>query len=97
MDERTYLNILYDYYGKLFTDKQRYYFEEYYFNNLSLGEISENKDVSRNAVHKQLKKMEFQLKEYEKQLGLYNKRKKLEEIISNIDDKNLKKELEELI
>ena len=42
MEERNYLIILYDYYGELLTDKQRMYFEDYYFNNLSLGEISEN-------------------------------------------------------
>lgn len=56
MNEREYLIILYDFYGELLSDKQREYFEDYYFNNLSLGEISENEDVSRNAVHKSIKK-----------------------------------------
>ncbi|UKI27608.1 MAG: hypothetical protein L6V91_03120 [Bacilli bacterium] len=41
MNEREYLIILYDFYGELLSDKQREYFEDYYFNNLSLGEISE--------------------------------------------------------
>ena len=40
MKEREYLIILYDFYSELLNDKQRQYFEDYYFNNLSLGEIS---------------------------------------------------------
>ena len=43
MNERIkYIN-LYDYYGELLTDKQKEYFEDYYFDNLTLAEISENK------------------------------------------------------
>ena len=38
MDRRIYLNNLYDYYKGLFTEKQQEYFEEYYYNNLSLSE-----------------------------------------------------------
>ena len=65
MNHRLYLTYLYDYYGELLTEKQRNYFEEYYFNNLSLLEISENYQVSRNAIHKQLKEVEEKLNKYE--------------------------------
>ena len=65
MEEVIYLNELYDFYGSLLTDKQRDYFENYYFNNLSLGEMAENYGVSRNAIHKQLKIVEERLKYYE--------------------------------
>ena len=54
MEELVYFNELYDLYGSLLTDKQRKYFEDYYFNNLSFSEMAENYDVSRNAVFKQL-------------------------------------------
>ena len=54
MDERDYLVILYDIYGELLNDKQRECFEDYYFNNLSLGEISENILLSRNAIYKNI-------------------------------------------
>ena len=57
MEDRIYLINLYDYYGDLLTEKQKEYFESYYFANLSLSEISENTKVSRNAVHKQLKEV----------------------------------------
>ena len=52
MESRNYIIILYDFYNILFSDKQKLYFEEYYFNNLSLGEISDNYSLSRNAIHK---------------------------------------------
>ncbi len=96
MDERTYLTILYDYYGELFNDKQREYFEDYYFNNLSLGEISENIGVSRNAIHKQIKGVELKLKEYELKLRLHEKNLKLNNIINDIESEDLKKKLRDL-
>ncbi len=96
MDERTYLTILYDYYGELFNDKQKEYFEDYYFNNLSLGEISQNLDVSRNAIHKQIKNMELKLKEYESKLKLHEKSLLLDTIIDEQTDDDLKTNLEQL-
>ena len=96
MDNKIYYNELYDYYGTLLTDKQRNYYEDYYFNDLSLSEISENNNVSRNAVHNQLKIVIEKLEFYENNLKLYEKRKKIDKIISRLDSKT-QKELEELI
>jgi len=95
MDERIYLIDLYDIYGELLDDKKKEYFESYYFDNLSLGEISENLDVSRNAVHKQLKVVEDKLKFYEEKLCLYKKRKELKEVI-NICSDEIKQKLEKI-
>ena len=97
MDEQEKIIILYDYYAELFNDKQRKYFEEYYFDNLSLSEISENEDISRNAVHKSVKGVVNKLYEYEDKLKLYEKENKLKEIINKIDDKRIKEELEGLL
>ena len=85
MDNREYIIILYDYYGELLTDIQKKYFEEYYFDNLSLAEISENEDKSRNAIHKVIKSVTNKLYEYEDKLKLYKKEKKLKQIISKIN------------
>ena len=97
MEDVVYFNELYDLYGDLLTDKQREYFEEYYFNNLSYGEISEKYNISRNACFKQLKIIEDKLFDYEKKLNLYYKKEKINAIINMIDDKNLKEELENLL
>ena len=97
MEKLVYLNNLYDLYGILLTEKQQTYFEEYYFNNLSYGEISEKYNISRNACFKQLKIIEDKLFDYEKKLNLYYKKEKINAIINMIDDKNLKEELENLL
>ncbi|MBO5120315.1 MAG: DNA-binding protein [Bacilli bacterium] len=97
MEEVLYFNELYDLYNGLLTDKQREYFEDYYFNNLSFSEMAENYEVSRNAIFKQIHIVTDKLKEYESILKLHEKRKKLEEIVKNIDNSELKIALEELI
>jgi predicted DNA-binding protein YlxM (UPF0122 family) len=96
MDEQTYLTILYDYYGDLFNEHQKSYFEDYYFDNLSLGEMSENYNVSRNAIHKVIKNVEEKLKEYEDKLHLYKNSMILNDIIKSVKDEKLKAKLEAL-
>ena len=97
MKDREYIIILYDYYGDLLTETQKAYFEEYYFDNLSLGEISENENKSRNAIHKNLKTVVNKLYDYEKKLKLYNKHQKLEKILLEIKDEKIKNKIEELL
>ena len=97
MEDYVYYGELYDLYQQLFTDKQKAYFEDYYFQNLSLGEMAENYQVSRNAIFKQLHIVTDKLKEYEEKLQLLEKRKQLEEISQAIDNLDIKKKLEELI
>lgn len=87
---------LFDYYGALFTDKQKEYFVDYYFNNLTLQEIAENNNVSRNAVHKNLKEIIKKLDYYENNLKLLENKKKIEKLIKDIDV-NIKEKIEELI
>lgn len=87
---------LFDYYGDLFTDKQKEYFIDYYFNNLTLQEIAENNNVSRNAVHKNIKDILQKLDYYESKLNLYSNKKKIEVLIKDIDE-NIKNKIEELI
>lgn len=77
MENSIYLSSLYDIYGKLLTDTQKNYFEDYYFNNYSLSEISENYNITRNAVHKSLKEAEKNLKNFEEKLGYLEKLKKI--------------------
>lgn len=97
MEEVIYYNNLYDLYGDLLTDKQRQYFEDYYFNNLSFSEMADTYDVSRNAVFKQLHIVIDKLEEYEKKLKLLDKKNRMIKIIDSITDKKLKEELEKLV
>lgn len=97
MEDYILYNNLYDCYCKLLTDKQRKYFEDYYFKNLSLGEMSSDYQISRNAIYKQIQITTKKLKELEEKLNLFEKKQKLEEIIEKIEEKNVRKELEKLL
>ena len=96
MDKTIYMINIYDYYEELLTEKQKEYFKDYYFKNLSLSEISENKKISRNAIYKVIKETEKKLNYYEETLKLYKKALKIKKIIKHLDEK-IKKEIEELI
>lgn len=97
MEELVYYTMLYDIYGNLLTEKQRAYFEEYYFNNLSLSELASIYNISRNAIHRQLKEAIKRLENYESILKLAKKNKLLEDIINNISDNELKCKLQQVI
>ena len=87
---------LFDYYGELFTNKQKEYFESYYFDNLTFQEIADNNNVTKNAIHKNIKEIIEKLDYYEEKLNLYKNRKKIEKIIKDLDE-NIKLKIEELI
>ena len=70
MEDFVYYGELYDLYGELLTKKQKQYFEDYYFQNLSLGEMADNYAVSRNAIFKQIHIVVDKLMEYEEKLHL---------------------------
>ena len=74
MVENIYYSALFDIYGSLLTDKQKDYFMDYFFENLTIEEIAENNEVSKNAVSKQLKTVKNSLEYYEKNLKVYERR-----------------------
>lgn len=72
LEKKVFYNSLYEYYKELFTTKQQTYFQNYYYDDLSLSEIAQMHNVSRNAVFDQLKKMYILLEQYEEKMGLLN-------------------------
>lgn len=70
MDEILRLTLLYDFYGELLTEKQKQAFELYHQDDLSLSEIGEELEISRQAVRDQLKRTEKILIAYEDKLRL---------------------------
>lgn len=97
MNDRDLIIILFDYYGELLSDGQKNYFIDYYFNNLSLAEIAENFNVSRNAVSKELKLSVEKLNNYEDKLKLYSKDRKLRRLIDQIEDEELKEKIDKIL
>ena len=64
------LCVLYDFYGNMLTDKQREVFEMYYSEDLSLAEIADQMEITRQGVSDAVNKARRQLNDYEKKLGL---------------------------
>ena len=69
-DNIAHVNLLFDFYGKLLTKRQREVMELYYEENLTLAEIADEFEISRQGVHDALKNAEKALKGYEEKLGL---------------------------
>ena len=68
MNKKVEISMLCDIYGKLLTEKQFEFIDDYYNNDLSLSEIAENNNITRQAVRDIIKKGERKLFEYEEKL-----------------------------
>lgn len=90
MDEILKTTLLYDFYSGLLTDKQRRFFELYYFDNLSTLEIGEAHAVTPQAVWDLVKRTLQLLNKYESKLGLVEKhlsrKKDVEKICRTVNE-----------
>ena len=82
--QRMRLGRLFDIYGGLLTEKQRTCLGLYFYDDLSLSEISEELGVSRQAVHDLLKRVEQILERYETTLGVLAKEEALHEELHHV-------------
>lgn len=110
MSDILYKTLLFDYYNELLTDKQREMYEMYYLDDLSLKEIGERFDISRQGARENIKKAEEKLINYEEKLLLVDRHKeeidnntilkkeliKRNELIKYLENKISKHELEEV-
>lgn len=95
--KREELISLFDIYGELLTNKQQQYFKAYYFDDLSLGEIALEANVSRNAIFDMLKKTEAILDNYEEKLKIHQKNTKILNIIDKSSKSQALIEIKEII
>lgn len=90
MEKLLEITLLYDFYGELLTDRQKNIFELYYQNDLSLAEIADNLNISRQGVYDTLKRSENILYDYEDKLKLVERFEKnrsyIKEIINKINE-----------
>ena len=88
MEKNVEISILCDLYGKLLTQKQFDFLNDYYNNDLSLSEIAENNQITRQAVRDIIKKGEKKLLEYEEKLvfmkRMSNQEKTIEHVLSEL-------------
>ena len=88
MEEKVKISMLCQLYGKLLTKKQFEFIDDYYNNDLSLSEIAENHNITRQAVRDIIKKGEKKLFEYEEKLmfmkRMLNQEKRIEKALSEL-------------
>ena len=70
MEKSVHISMLLEMYGKLLTDKQQDVIDLYYNQNLSLSEIAEELNITRQGVRKSLIDAENRLFDIEEKLGL---------------------------
>ena len=84
VEEKLKQAYLYDFYGELLNEHQRRIYEDFVFNDLSLGEIAGEEGISRQGVADMVKRCGKKLSDYEKKLHLVEKflsvKKDVEEI-----------------
>ena len=85
MEEKVKLSMLCEFYGKLLTKKQFEFIDDYCNNDLSLSEIAENNNITRQAVRDIIKKGEKKLFEYKEKLMFMkrtlNQEKRIEKVL----------------
>ena len=78
---------LFDFYGPLLTDRQQEIIKAYYYQDLSLAEIANNLEISRQAVYDHLSRAKGQLIDYEEKLELVSRYQEVQEESGKVLDR----------
>lgn len=70
LEKTNRINLLFDFYQELLTDKQQMFLKYYFHDNYSLSEIAAEFAISRQAVYEHIKRAEHILEDYEAKLHL---------------------------
>ena len=96
MIEREYILTLYETYNKLLTEREKNYFEYYYFEDYSMQEIADLYEVSKAYASKYLNQIVSKLEKYESLLELNKKSVKIKELIKDLPE-DIKNKIDELL
>ena len=97
MEEKVEISILLSLYGALLTKTQQKYMDLYYNQDLSLSEIGDNENITRQAVRTILIKSKKKLLEYEKDLKFMQKEKNISKLLENLESKNINEQQKKII
>ena len=80
------ISYLMDIYGEYLTEKQRSFIDYYYNDDLSLSEIAENENITRQGVRDAIKRAESTLLDLEGKLGFARKYSELGKCLDDISE-----------
>ena len=80
------VSILLDFYGEILTETQRYMIDAYYNQDMSLAEIAEERDITRQGARDAIKRAEQLLTKMETQLGLARRFQDVQKTLEAICD-----------
>lgn len=86
MDKIYEQTMLFDFYGELLTEHQRSVYIDAVYNDLSLGEIAEERGISRQGVHDLIRRCDKILKGYEDKLHLVERFTRAKETVREIQE-----------
>ena len=78
------MTLLFDYYGDLLTERQRICFDLRHNQDLSLAEIAQELQVSRQSIHDILTRTEAQLRNMEEKTGCVARDQKCRKMMEDI-------------
>lgn len=82
----TRINLLFDFYEPLLTEKQRTSLKYYFHDDFSLGEIAAESGISRQAVYEHVKRAVQVLESYEGKLRLLEKHEALQQLAEHLEN-----------
>lgn len=95
MNEIVKLSMLLEIYKNLITEKQRDVLNLYYNEDMTLAEIADEFNISRQAVRDNIKNGEKNLIKYEESLNILSKKLKVFDILKDIEETMKKKSFDE--
>lgn len=87
LEKTNRINLLFDFYQELLTEKQQMFLKYYFHEDYSLGEIAAEFAISRQAVYEHIKRAGHILEDYETKLQLLAKQEQRSKALDNIRKK----------
>lgn len=85
LSKTTRINLLFDFYERLLTEKQQMFLKHYFHDDYSLGEIAAEFSISRQAVYEHIKRAESVLEDYESKLQLLAKHEERRKLLQQLE------------
>ena len=84
MDKIYEQTMLFDFYGELLTEHQRSVYADAVYNDLSLGEIAQERGITRQGVHDMIRRCDRILQGYESKLHLVERFCRAKKVVAEI-------------